>query len=65
MRDLAALIGRRLGLPVASKSPDDAPAHFGFYRMLVGTDQPASSTRTRELLGWQPTRAGPARRLRR
>jgi nucleoside-diphosphate-sugar epimerase len=58
MRDLAALIGRRLGLPVASRSPDEAPAHFGFYGTIVGTDQPASSTRTRELLGWQPSEPG-------
>ena len=58
MRDLAALIGRRLGLPVASMSPAEASAHFGFYGMMVGTDMPASSTRTRELLGWQPSEPG-------
>lgn len=55
MRDLAAHIGRRVGVPVVSKSPDEAAAHFGFFGAVVGADQPASSTRTRELLGWQPT----------
>ena len=58
MRDLATLIGRRLGLPVASQSPAEGAAHFGFYGMIVGTDQPASSTLTRELLGWQPSEPG-------
>jgi nucleoside-diphosphate-sugar epimerase len=58
MRDLAAVIGRRLGVPVTSMTPDEAAAHFGFFAAIVGTDQPASSTITRELLGWQPTGPG-------
>ncbi|HEY3805067.1 MAG TPA: SDR family oxidoreductase [Kofleriaceae bacterium] len=58
LRDIAAALGRKLGVPVASKSRDEAGEHFGFYGASVATDQPASSTRTRELLGWQPT--GPA-----
>ena len=55
MRDLAMAIGRALGVPVASKTADEAPAHFGFFAGLVGLDQPASSTQTRELLGWKPS----------
>ncbi len=43
MHDLAAAIGRRLGLPVASKSPDEVAAHFGFYGPIIAADQPASS----------------------
>ena len=58
MHDLAAAIGRRLGLPVASKSPDEVAAHFGFYGPIVAADQPASSTHTRELFGWQPREIG-------
>jgi nucleoside-diphosphate-sugar epimerase len=58
MHDLAAAIGRRLGLPVASKSPDEVAAHFGFYGAIVAADQPASSTHTRALLGWQPREIG-------
>lgn len=54
VRDIAAAIGRKLGLPVASKPREEAAAHFGFFGGPVGTDQPASSPRTRELLGWQP-----------
>ncbi len=58
MHDLATAIGRRLGLPVASKSPDELAAHFGFYGALVAADQPASSAHTSELLAWHPREIG-------
>ena len=51
VRDLAAVIGRRLGLPVESRPVES----FGPFGPLFATDQPASSARTRELLGWEPT----------
>lgn len=49
--DLAAVIGRRLGLPVRSV-PDDTYGPFG---PIFAMDQPASSAHTREALGWAPT----------
>ncbi|MCL8249787.1 SDR family oxidoreductase [Aeromicrobium fastidiosum] len=55
IRDLAEALGRRLGLPARSVSPDDAAAHFGWLGGLVGMDIPASSAVTRETLGWTPT----------
>jgi nucleoside-diphosphate-sugar epimerase len=58
MRDLATAIGKRLGLPVASKSRDESATHFGFLAGVGAIDQPASSARTRELLGWQPRELG-------
>ena len=58
MRDLAAAIGRRLSLPVVAKNGDEAAAHFGFLAAVGAIDQPASSARTRELLGWQPRELG-------
>jgi nucleoside-diphosphate-sugar epimerase len=58
MRELAAAIGRLLGVPVASKSGSDAEAHFGFIAAICALDQPASSVHTRELLGWQPREPG-------
>jgi nucleoside-diphosphate-sugar epimerase len=58
MRDLAAAIGKKLGVPVAAKTPDEAQAHFTFFTGIVATDQPASAARTRELLGWQPREIG-------
>lgn len=54
-RDLAAAIGNYLGVPTASISPTDASEHFGWLAMFFGADIPASSERTRELLGWTPT----------
>jgi nucleoside-diphosphate-sugar epimerase len=53
-RDIASVIGRRLNLPVVSKTPDEAAAHFGWFTHFAAGDIPASSKRTRELLGWQP-----------
>ncbi|MGN6326655.1 NAD-dependent epimerase/dehydratase family protein [Pseudolysinimonas sp.] len=51
VRDIAAVIGRRLGLPVASVATED----FGPLGPIFATDQPATSARTREVLGWTPT----------
>lgn len=57
-RAFAEVIGRKLGVPVASVSAEDAPGHFGFLGFLLPLDSPASSVRTRELLGWEPTHPG-------
>jgi hypothetical protein len=45
-------------LPVVSISPEEAGEHFGWLAGFLGADSPASSTLTRELLGWQPTHPG-------
>jgi nucleoside-diphosphate-sugar epimerase len=52
--EIAGVIGRRLNVPVVSKSPEEAADHFGWFAHFVALDCPASSQRTRELLGWQP-----------
>jgi nucleoside-diphosphate-sugar epimerase len=50
VRDIAAVIGRRLGLPAES-----VPAQtYGPLGPIFGTDQPSSSAHTRQTLGWQP-----------
>jgi len=54
MRDVADVVGRGLRVPVVSISPDDAPAYFGWFAAFAGRDLPASSTLTREKLGWRP-----------
>lgn len=56
-RDIAEAIGRAFGLPVASIAPDDVQGHFGWIGTFFGMDLAATSTATRELLGWAP--AGP------
>jgi nucleoside-diphosphate-sugar epimerase len=50
VRDLAAVIGRRLGLPVESVPPDT----YGPLGPIFAVDQPSSSTYTRQELGWEP-----------
>lgn len=57
LKDIAQAIGRRLKLPVVSKTPGEAKAHFGWFAQFAGLDLPASSTQTREQLGWQPVEA--------
>ncbi|MDQ1424919.1 MAG: hypothetical protein QOD72_2417 [Acidimicrobiaceae bacterium] len=57
-RQIAEAIGRHLNLPTVSVSPDDAEGHFGFLGRFVSLDNPTSSARTRELLGWGPTHRG-------
>ncbi len=58
IRDIAEVIGRHLDLPVVSIAPGDAAGHFTWLADFLALDSPASSTLTRELLGWEPTRPG-------
>ncbi len=58
VRDIAVVIGRHLEVPVVSIAPEDANEHFTWMGGFLGLDAPASSTLTRELLGWEPTRPG-------
>jgi len=53
-RDIAGVIGRRQNVPVVSKTPAEAAGHFGWFAHFAALDNPASSQRTRELLGWRP-----------
>jgi nucleoside-diphosphate-sugar epimerase len=57
VRDIAEAIGRASGLPVMSVAPEDVPGHFGWIGSFFSMDLAATSTVTRELLGWAP--AGP------
>ncbi|MGZ2362324.1 SDR family oxidoreductase [Streptomyces sp. 372A] len=50
VRDIATVIGRRLGLPV-EEVPQES---FGPFGPIFAMDQPASSAHTRAALGWQP-----------
>lgn len=54
VRDMAAIIGRRLGLPVESV-PEDT---FGPFGPIFAMDQPSSSVHTRDTLGWEPMHLG-------
>jgi nucleoside-diphosphate-sugar epimerase len=55
MREIATAIGAGLDVPVASIAPDAAAEQFGWFAPFLMIDVTASSTLTRELLGWRPT----------
>ena len=58
VRDIAEALGRGLKLPVASKSREEAAAHFGWLTMFMGRDLIGSSEQTQQGLGWRPTGPG-------
>ena len=51
MRAVAEPVSRQTGLPAQAVDPTT----LGVFGALLGGDQPASSARTRALLGWEPT----------
>jgi nucleoside-diphosphate-sugar epimerase len=51
--DIAAVIGRRLDLPVEAVAQET----YGPLGPIFATDQPSSSAHTRKTLGWEPTRS--------
>jgi nucleoside-diphosphate-sugar epimerase len=54
-REIAEMIGRGLGLPVASIDPDRAVEHFGWIGRFFALDMSARSALTQERWGWTPT----------
>ena len=54
VRDIVAVIGRRLGLPVQPVPQEE----FGPFGEIFVLDQPASSRHTRDVLGWRTTHPG-------
>lgn len=57
-REIAEAIGRQLGLPATSLTPEAAEDHFGALAMWVAGNGPASSEWTRATLGWEPSELG-------
>jgi hypothetical protein len=53
-RDIAGIIGRRLGVPIVAKTREEAAGHFGWFAHFAALDNPSSSTFTQERLGWRP-----------
>ncbi|MBJ3777377.1 SDR family oxidoreductase [Acuticoccus mangrovi] len=53
-KEIAAVIGKRLGVPVESRPAE----HFGWFADFAGADMPASSALTRERVGFAPTEPG-------
>ncbi len=57
-RQIAAAVGRGLGLPVVSLSPDEAAQSLGHLAAFAGKEMSASSDITRRELDWSPTGPG-------
>jgi nucleoside-diphosphate-sugar epimerase len=55
---IAEAIGKGLNIPVVSKTGDEAAAHFTWFTHFASMDCAASSAKTREALGWNPTGPG-------
>ncbi len=53
-KKIAEVIGRRLGLPVISKTPDEAEMHFDWFEHFAAFNNPTSSTQTKAQLNWNP-----------
>jgi nucleoside-diphosphate-sugar epimerase len=58
VRRVAEVLGKGLGLPVKSLSPDQAQDHFGWMAMFAAMDLWASGAKTQERLDWRPTGPG-------
>ena len=57
-RLIAEAIGRQVGVPARSLTSEEAEAHFGGLAIWVAGNGPASSERTRAVLGWEPREMG-------
>jgi nucleoside-diphosphate-sugar epimerase len=54
-REICAVLGDGLQMPVRSLSSDEAAGYFGWMAMFASMDLPASSEQTRKVLDWTPT----------
>jgi len=57
-RLIAEAIARQLGVPAKSLAQHEVEAHFGSLGVWVAGNGPASSERTRAVLGWEPREVG-------
>lgn len=57
-RLMAEAIGRQVGVPAKSLTPEEAETHFGGLAIWLTGSGPVSSERTRAVLGWEPREIG-------
>ena len=55
-RNIAEAIGEGLKLPTVSLSPEEAEKHFGWFLHFASLDCASSSEKTRQVLGWKPSK---------
>ena len=54
VREIAGVIGQRLGVPVTALPVEEADEHFSFLGRFFSIDSFASSALTQQRLGWRP-----------
>ncbi|KAJ5833345.1 oxidoreductase [Penicillium riverlandense] len=54
LKDIATEVGKQLNIPVVSIASEEMEDHFGWFHFGITADNEASSTKTRERLGWTP-----------
>lgn len=57
-KQIAEVIGRRLNVPVVSRTGEEVAQHFGWFAHFAAINNLVSSKQTRERLGWSPTGPG-------
>lgn len=57
-REIAEVIGRRLKVPIVSKTTEEAGKHFGWFAHFAAMNVSASSKQTQAQLGWRPAQPG-------
>ena len=55
MKDILTVVGKGLGLPVASQSAEEAKASGEFLSYVSALDNPTSSEKTQKELDWHPS----------
>jgi nucleoside-diphosphate-sugar epimerase len=56
MKDIQTAIGKKLNLPIVSKTAEElAPTH-GFFGHLMDSDTPVNNEKTKKELGWEATK---------
>lgn len=58
MVEIMQVIGRQLGMPAVSLTPEEAAAHFGPIARFASLDLQGSSLKTQAELGWKPAQIG-------
>ncbi|KEF60032.1 alcohol dehydrogenase [Exophiala aquamarina CBS 119918] len=53
IKEIAEALGKQLSIPSVSKTAE----HFGWLAIAIGGDNPTTSAKTREQLGWSPVHA--------
>ncbi|KAI0104677.1 putative oxidoreductase [Nemania sp. FL0031] len=53
-KEVALALGKKLNLPVMTRTQEEALAVFGLTANAMGIDNPSSSSKTRSRFGWRP-----------